>query len=53
MIAVACMMVLTVTSVLLPAAWAYAEGPREIIRVGWFESPFNTTDELQRRSGYV
>ena len=53
MIAVICMMVLTVTSVLLSTAWAYAEGPREIVRVGWFESPFNTTDELQRRSGYA
>ena len=53
MIAVACMMVLTVTSVLLSTAGVYAAGPREIVRVGWYESPFNATDELQRRSGYA
>ena len=53
MIAVICMMVLTVTSVLLSTVRVHAEGPREIVRVGWFESPFNTTDELQRRSGYA
>ncbi|MDO4806477.1 MAG: transporter substrate-binding domain-containing protein, partial [Coriobacteriales bacterium] len=25
----------------------------EVVRVGWFESAFNTTDELGRRSGYA
>ena len=24
-----------------------------IIRVGWYESPFNSTDPLGRRSGYA
>lgn len=30
----------------------HAQEPETIVRVGWFESPFNTTDELGRRSGY-
>ncbi|MBR2793051.1 MAG: transporter substrate-binding domain-containing protein [Solobacterium sp.] len=29
-----------------------AQEKGQIVRVGWFESPFNTTDELGRRSGY-
>ena len=32
---------------------AHAREPEKIVRVGWFESPFNTTDELGRRSGYA
>ena len=32
---------------------AHAQEPEKIVRVGWFESPFNTTDELGRRSGYA
>ena len=38
-------------SLLLPAA-AHAAGSDRVVRVGWFESPFNRTDELGRRSGY-
>ena len=39
-------------SVLLPVS-AHAQETETIVRVGWFESPFNTTDELGRRSGYA
>ncbi len=37
---------------LLPAV-AHAQEQEEIVRVGWYESAFNTTDELERRSGYA
>ena len=30
-----------------------AEGKDHVVRVGWFESPFNQTDEYGRRSGYA
>jgi len=40
------------TAILLPLTGAYAQEPKKIVRVGWFESPFNMTDELGRRSGY-
>ena len=36
----------------LPLA-AHARESEKFVRVGWFESPFNTTDELGRRSGYA
>ena len=38
-------------AIILPVS-AYAQEPDKIVRVGWFESPFNTTDQLGRRSGY-
>lgn len=44
--------VLAIAAACLPAAMADgAEGKR--VRVGWFESPFNTTGENGRRSGYA
>ena len=36
----------------LPFA-ANAQGPGKTVRVGWYESPFNTTDQFGRRSGYA
>lgn len=38
--------------ILVTARTALAEGSPRTVRVGWFESPFNTTDERGRRSGY-
>ncbi|MBR3019049.1 MAG: EAL domain-containing protein [Clostridia bacterium] len=32
---------------------ARAQNTDKIVRVGWYESQFNTTDELGRRSGYA
>ena len=32
---------------------ALAEGTGRKVRVGWFESPFNSTDQFGRRSGYA
>ena len=32
---------------------AFAAGGKNVVRVGWYESPFNSTDELGRRSGYA
>ena len=39
-------------AVLLLPGVAYAQDSQRIVRVGWFESPFNITDEQGRRSGY-
>ena len=38
---------------LLPRVDAHAQKTGETVRVGWYESPFNQTDELGRRSGYA
>ena len=32
---------------------AYAQEAGKTVRVGWYESPFNTTDQFGRRSGYA
>ena len=37
---------------LLPTS-AYARSTSKTVRVGWYESPFNTTDQFGRRSGYA
>ena len=42
---------IVLAAILLPAG-AYAQEPDNVVRVGWFESPFNATDQLGRRSGY-
>ena len=39
-------------AVLLPTS-AHAEESHDVVRVGWYESPFNKKDELGRRSGYA
>ena len=31
---------------------SHADAEKKTVRVGWFESPFNTTDGFGRRSGY-
>ena len=47
------LLVLAVLTALALPIGAHAQEPEKIVRVGWFESPFNTTDELGRRSGYA
>ncbi len=37
---------------LVPSA-AHAQETGKTVRVGWYESPFNTTDQFGRRSGYT
>ncbi|MBR6918333.1 MAG: transporter substrate-binding domain-containing protein, partial [Clostridia bacterium] len=32
---------------------SFAKAPSETVRVGWYESPFNSTDKSGRRSGYA
>lgn len=39
-------------ALLLTPTHALAQDSNKVVRVGWFESPFNITDELGRRSGY-
>lgn len=41
------------TLLLPPAARAEAEEGRKTVRVGWYESPFNISDETGGRSGYA
>ena len=39
--------------IILPLA-AYAREPEQkVVRVGWYESPFNYSDQNGRRSGYA
>ena len=40
-------------AVLLPVSAFAAETGKKIVRVGWFESTFNMTDQYGRRSGYA
>ena len=47
------LLALAVLAVLAVAVGAHARESEKIIRVGWYESSFNTTDELGRRSGYA
>ena len=49
----ALMLALAVLAALALPIGAHARESETIVRVGWFESPFNTTDELGRRSGYA
>lgn len=37
----------------LPQLAVLSQSAGRVVRVGWFESPFNSTDELGRRSGYA
>ncbi|MBO4383998.1 MAG: EAL domain-containing protein [Clostridia bacterium] len=39
-------------AVVIPAA-AHAGDGKKTVRVGWYESPFNSTDKTGRRSGYA
>ena len=43
--------VILFTLALLPVCTA--AGGKTTVRVGWYESPFNQTDEFERRSGYA
>ena len=49
----ALLLCLVLLAVLLPAAAAGTDGSQKIVRVGWYESSFNRTDSLGRRSGYA
>ena len=44
---------LAVLAVLALPIAAHARETEKTVRVGWYESPFNTTDERGRRSGYA
>ena len=44
---------LLVTVLVLCPIAANPQNSHDAVRVGWYESPFNTTDELGRRSGYA
>ena len=38
---------------MLPSFPVHAKEQKKIVRVGWYESPYNTIDEFGRRSGYA
>lgn len=42
-----------VISVAMPITAHAQETDQKVVRVGWYESPFNTTDDQGRRSGYA
>ena len=44
--------VIIVSACFLPIT-ALARESSKTVRVGWYESPFNRTDEFDRRSGYA
>ena len=49
----ALLLALLTAMLLLPLPGVQARNSEKIVRVGWYESPFNQTDELGRRSGYA
>ena len=44
---------LILTAVFVLPEWAFAQEPGKTVRVGWYESSFNTKDDNGRRSGYA
>ena len=48
----ALLLCLMLAAALLPLGTSAQDSDR-IVRVGWYESPFNATDALGRRSGYA
>ena len=44
---------LILSAACLPLGGALAQDAEKIVRVGWYDSPFNTMDELGRRAGYA
>ena len=49
----ALLLCLALAALLLPAAAAGSSAGQKVVRVGWYESSFNKTDTLGRRSGYA
>ena len=42
-----------IAMILMVPLTAYAQESGKTVRVGWYESPFNTMDQFGRRSGYA
>lgn len=40
------------SALMLPIA-ALAQAQDKVVRVGWYETPYNQTDQFGRRSGYA
>ncbi|MBQ7499291.1 MAG: EAL domain-containing protein [Clostridia bacterium] len=50
----ALMLTIILAADVFPQIRAFAAEPSDrVVRVGWYESPFNTTDEFGRRTGYA
>lgn len=45
--------IIMVLTVMMPLTAFAQESKQKVVRVGWFESPFNYTDQNGRRSGYA
>ncbi|MBQ9517712.1 MAG: EAL domain-containing protein [Eubacterium sp.] len=50
---IACLLSLIIPLVSLSSAAAVTQGVGKIVRIGWYDSPFNMMDDLGRRSGYA
>ena len=48
----ALLLTLLLAAAFLTPLGASAQDTKKVVRVGWYESPFNQTDELGRRTGY-
>ena len=49
----ALLLCLALAAALLPPIAAYAQEEGRTVRVGWYESSFNHTDQFGRRTGYA
>jgi len=47
------LLVLLLAAVLMIPSASYAKETEKTVRVGWYETPFNTTDQFGRKSGYA
>ena len=51
--AAACLLCLVMAVVFLSPITAYAREPEKTVRVGWYDSSYNTIDQNGRRTGYA
>ena len=51
-LAVVTLCLIMAMTLMLPLV-AHAQGTGKTVRVGWYESPFNTIDQFGNRSGYA
>ncbi|MBQ7203755.1 MAG: EAL domain-containing protein [Eubacterium sp.] len=49
----ACLLALIIPLASLTAVGAASQSYEKVVRIGWYESPFNQIDDLGRRSGYA
>ena len=50
---IALLLCLMLAAALLPTLTVHAHAPEKLVRVGWYDSTYNTVDLNGRRSGYA